>query len=71
MVEGEFRERVGNSLKQVEGESLSPLDLLPHEDLREKLVELVLRGVPDGIPPETASSLFQVLKHYEKGMSVI
>jgi len=67
MVEGEFRERVGTSLKQVEGEFLSPLDLLPHEDLREKLVELVLRGVPDGIPSETASSLFQVLEVLRKG----
>ena len=51
---------MGAILKQVEGKVLSPLDLLPHKDLREKLVELVLGGVPDGIPPETASSLLQV-----------
>lgn len=34
--------------------------LLPHEDLREKLVELVLSGVPDGLPSETAASLQQI-----------
>jgi len=60
MAERELRENVGAILKQVEGKVLSPLDLLPHKDLREKLVELVLGGVPDGIPPETASSLLQV-----------
>ena len=48
------------SLKQIDEISLSPLDLLPHEDLHEKLVELVLTGVPDGILPEPASSLQQV-----------
>jgi len=51
---------VVTSLKQLGGKLLSPLDLLPHEDLREKLVELVLAGVPDGIPSETASDLQQV-----------
>ena len=51
---------VVESLKQIDKISLSPLDLLPHEDLHEKLVELVLAGVPDGIPPEPASSLQQV-----------
>ncbi len=49
-----------NSLKQIEKKALSPLDLLPHTDIREKLVELVLAGVPDGLPPDTASSLEQV-----------
>jgi uncharacterized cofD-like protein len=68
MVKGKFRERVGACLKQVEGKVLSPLDLLPHEDLREKLVELVLSGVPDGIPPETASSLLQVQEVLQKGV---
>ncbi len=55
-----MREGVGASLKQLEGKVLSPLDLLPHNDLREKLVELVLSGVPEGVPPGTASSLLQV-----------
>ena len=27
---------------------LSPLDLLPHQDLREKIIDLALRGVPAG-----------------------
>ncbi|MCK5071580.1 MAG: YvcK family protein, partial [Desulfocapsa sp.] len=49
-----------SSLKQIEKKALSPLDLLPHTDIREKLVELVLAGVPAGIPPETASELQQV-----------
>ncbi len=49
-------------LKQIEQETLSPLDLLPHADLHEKLVDLVVAGVPDGIPAETALKL-QQLKH--------
>ena len=64
-VEGEkkpdrFRSGVADSLKQIEGKVFSPLDLLPHEDLREKLVELTLTGVPKGIPSETASGLQQI-----------
>ena len=48
------------SLSQTLGIQLSPMDLLPHEDLREKLVELALSGVPDGLPSETAASLQQI-----------
>lgn len=51
---------VAYSLKQIGRKVLSPLDLLPHTDIREKLVELVLAGVPDGIPPDTATDLQQV-----------
>lgn len=51
---------VASSLSRIEGITLSPLDLLPHEDLREKLVELALSGVPSGIPPESAASLQQI-----------
>ncbi|MEN8199597.1 MAG: 2-phospho-L-lactate transferase CofD family protein [Thermodesulfobacteriota bacterium] len=47
-------------LRQVNSKSLSPLDLLPHGELREKLVELALSGVPDGLPPETTSALQKV-----------
>jgi len=70
-VEGEQNENsltpgVSASLKRLEGKLLSPLDLLPHEDLREKLVELVLAGVPDGIPSETASDLQQVKDALER-----
>ncbi len=48
------------SLKKISGKLLSPLDLLPHNDLREKLVELVLSGVPPGLPAETAHGLQQL-----------
>jgi uncharacterized cofD-like protein len=41
-------------LKQI---SYSPLDLLPQKDLREKLVDLVIQGVPDGIHPEAKGVL--------------
>ena len=44
-------------LSRLEDIHLSPLDLLPHADIREKLVELALFGVPAGIPPAAASSL--------------
>ncbi len=61
-----FRSGVADSLKQIEGKVLSPLDLLPHEDLREKLVELALSGVPDGIPSKTASGLQQIKDALER-----
>jgi len=51
---------LARSLKQIGGKLLSPLDLLPHNDLREKLVELVLSGVPPGLPTETAHGLQQL-----------
>jgi len=43
------------------GRQLSPLDLLPHGDLREKLVELVLSGEPPGLDAETTAQ-FQRLR---------
>ena len=42
------------------GRQLSPLDLLPHADLREKLVELVLYGQPPGLDAETATQFQQL-----------
>lgn len=44
-------------LEQIREVSLSPLDLLPHNDLREKIVELVLRGVPDNAHSVAKSQL--------------
>ncbi len=51
---------VQESLTNAREIQLSPLDLLPHKNLREKLVELALSGVPPGLPPETAASLQQI-----------
>lgn len=51
---------VAASLDQIDRKTLSPLDLLPHTEISEKLVELVLAGVPGGIPTETAVELQQV-----------
>lgn len=38
-----------DKLREIERVKLSPLDLLPQFDLREKIVDLVLRGVPDNV----------------------
>ncbi|MEN8190216.1 MAG: gluconeogenesis factor YvcK family protein, partial [Thermodesulfobacteriota bacterium] len=48
---------------------LSPFDMLPHGELREKLVELVLYGEPPGIDKETAAS-FQSLRYRLAGAPV-
>ncbi len=37
---------IREKLEEIKGIGLSPLDLLPQHDLREKIVDLVLRGVP-------------------------
>lgn len=40
---------IGNKLQEIQQVRLSPLDLLPQLDLREKIVDLVLRGVPENV----------------------
>lgn len=40
---------IGNKLREIQKVRLSPLDLLPQLDLREKIVDLVLRGVPENV----------------------
>jgi len=37
-------------IREIENTKISPLDLLPQADTREKLVNLVIQGVPSGIP---------------------
>ncbi|MGB3212571.1 MAG: gluconeogenesis factor YvcK family protein [Desulforhopalus sp.] len=39
---------ISETLQQIRDVRLSPLDLLPQHDLREKILDLVLRGVPVG-----------------------
>lgn len=43
---GETEENVAERLAQLLQKKLSPLDLLPHDDLREKFIDLVLNGEP-------------------------
>jgi uncharacterized cofD-like protein len=52
---------VQESLQQLMAKQLSPLDLLPHTDLREKFIDLVLHGEPANIDHET-SVLFHELR---------
>jgi uncharacterized cofD-like protein len=52
---------IGRPLELLMRRHLSALDLLPHADLREKLVELVLYGQPTGLDPETVTQ-FQALR---------
>ncbi|MDP3695243.1 MAG: YvcK family protein, partial [Desulfocapsaceae bacterium] len=47
------QDAIGRPLELLMGRQLSALDLLPHADLREKLVELVLYGQPAGLDAET------------------
>lgn len=46
-----------NNLQKV---SYSPLDLLPQTSLREKLVDLVIQGVPQGVHQDAHASLAQL-----------
>lgn len=48
---------ISQKLQHIRELRLSPLDLLPQQDLREKIVELVLRGVPAGAPAEAKAQL--------------
>jgi len=40
---------IREKLREIQQIRLSPLDLLPQPDLREKIIDLVLRGVPDNV----------------------
>ena len=53
--------RVQESMQQLLAKHLSPLDLLPHTDLREKFIDLVLKGEPAHIDQET-TALFHELR---------
>lgn len=55
------RDVLGGVLEKLKARRLCPLDLLPHADLREKLVELALFGEPPGLDAETAMQ-FQRLR---------
>ena len=55
------QDAISRSLKLLMARQLSPLDLLPHADLREKLVELVLSGEPPGFDAEITAQ-FQHLR---------
>jgi len=54
-------ERDRNLLNALEKRNISSFDLLPHHDMREKLVDLVLNGSPAGITKE-AAALFGELR---------
>lgn len=42
---------------------LSPLDLLPHSDFREKCIDLVLRGIPDNVDQATFSQFYELRQY--------
>ncbi len=48
---------ISEKLQRILDVQLSPLDLLPQHDLREKILDLVLRGVPAGAYSDSKSQL--------------
>ena len=58
---GTFEDSLIARLAQLSAKKVTPLDMLPQENLREKLVELVLHGQPRGTDRET-SALFSTLR---------
>ncbi len=54
---------LAESVANLEKCFLSPLDLIPHSDFREKCIDLVLRGIPENIDQETYTR-FHELRHY-------
>lgn len=58
---GDAEESLSALLAHLSAKKVTPLDLLPQEDLREKLVDLVLNGQPRGTDRET-SAMFGALR---------
>ena len=52
-----------NNVANLSRRSLSPLDLLPHSDLREKCIDLVFNGIPENIDKNTASYFHDLRQH--------
>jgi len=48
---------IGERFEEIQKIKLSPLDLLPQDDLREKIIDLVLRGVPNNIHAQAHGQL--------------
>lgn len=51
---------IENTIKEIQQTKLSPLDLLAPDDVREKLIELVLKGVPRKTHPGARQQLEQL-----------
>ncbi|MDK9707825.1 MAG: YvcK family protein [Desulforhopalus sp.] len=49
-----------DTIQEMEKVQLSPLDLLPQHDLREKIVDLVLRGVPENVHSQARTLLLSL-----------
>lgn len=54
------------TLKEIHDQHFSPLDLIPHEDLREKVISLVLEGVPENIGGEVGKHLRSIADSISK-----
>ncbi len=65
-MKNEEQDALGQALELLKARSLSALDLLPHDDLREKLVELVLYGEPPGLDAETNGHFERLRKALEE-----
>ena len=59
-IESEAAGLRGKKLLEIQAVRLSPLDLLPQLDLREKIVDLVLRGVPENVHGLARQHLLQL-----------
>ncbi len=57
---------ISEKLKKIQEVQLSPLDYLPQTDLREKMVDLVLRGVPEETPVRAKHLLSDLRKELIK-----
>ncbi len=48
---------ISKIIDEIKGIDLNPLDFFPQKDLREKIIDLILRGVPHGAPVQAKRSL--------------
>ncbi len=53
---------IREKFKEIQQIQLSPLDLLPQLDLREKIIDLILRGVPDNVHSAAKTHLLALRK---------
>ncbi len=63
MIETSGKESLLASLSKLSRRTFSPMDLLPHSDLREKCIDLVFNGIPGNVDKETAAYFHELRQH--------
>jgi len=58
----ESAEKLRLRLQELGEQRLTPLDMLPEGNLPERVISLLIDGIPDNIPPAIAAQLSDIIR---------